>query len=81
MQNTPLELQVQELLNSGGNTLDEKLQCAFASIGVQIGDLMRCIISQEIASNLNRVSQLNNILNGGICDTSAASSTPSSNNI
>jgi hypothetical protein len=73
MQNTPSELQVQELLNSGGNTLDEKLQCAFASIGVQIGDLMRCIISQEIASNLNRVSQLNNILNGGICDTSAAS--------
>jgi hypothetical protein len=50
-------------------SLDEKLKCAFATIGVQVGDLIRCMVNQEIASNVNRIQQLNAILNGSICDT------------
>ena len=48
--------------------LDEKLQCAFALIGMQVGDLIKCLVTQEIASNMNRINQLNNILNGNACD-------------
>ena len=49
-------------------SLDEKLQCAFAVIGAQVGDLIRCMVTQEIAANMNRVQQLNNILNGVVCN-------------
>jgi hypothetical protein len=47
--------------------LNEKLQCIFANVGAQVGDILRCMVSQEISQNLNRIQQLNAILNGNDC--------------
>jgi hypothetical protein len=57
-------------LNNGGdmNELEEKLICAFSDVGAQIGDILRCMVSQEISANLSRVQQLNAILNGNVCN-------------
>ncbi len=51
------------------DTLEEKLSCAFAEVGAQVGDIIRCMIEQEIAANFTRITQLNNILNGTTCNT------------
>lgn len=63
---------LEQILNSApGDTLNEKLQCAFANIGSQVGDLIRCMVTQEISANMGRINQLNSILNGNICDTTS----------
>jgi hypothetical protein len=50
-------------------TLEEKLSCAFAEVGVQVGDIIRCMIEQEIAANFSRIQQLNSLLSGEVCAT------------
>lgn len=49
------------------NELEEKLKCAFADAGAQIGALLRCMITAEVASHMARVEQLNAVLNGTAC--------------
>lgn len=48
--------------------IQEKFNCAFAEIGSQIGDILRCMISQEIDMHLSRITQLNGIINGTVCE-------------
>jgi hypothetical protein len=47
------------------NELQEKLECMFADMGAQIGDVLRCMIEQEVASHVARLAQLQSLLNGG----------------
>lgn len=49
------------------DNLNEKLQCLFANVGAQVGDILRCMVSQEISMNLSRIQQLNAILGGNDC--------------
>jgi hypothetical protein len=49
------------------NELEEKLKCAFADVGAQLGEVIRCLVSAEIASHMARIEQLNAVLNTGIC--------------
>lgn len=53
------------------NELQDKLECMFAEIGAQMGDVLRCMIEQEVASHVARITQLNGILNGTLCDTNS----------
>jgi hypothetical protein len=55
----------------GQNELQEKLECMFAEVGAQMGDILRCMIEQEVASHVARITQLNGILNGTVCDTNS----------
>lgn len=55
--------------DSAISALDEKLQCIFADVGVQVGEILRCMIAQEISASLNKIQQLNAILNGNDCIT------------
>ncbi len=48
-------------------TLEEKLVCMFADVGAQIGDVIRCMVEQEIASHTARISQLNTLLTNENC--------------
>lgn len=48
--------------------LQEKLNCAFAEVGNQMGEILRCMIDQEIAMHINRLAQLNNLLSGDVCE-------------
>lgn len=48
-------------------TLEEKLTCMFADVGTQIGDVIRCMVEQEIASHAARIQQLNQILADEVC--------------
>jgi hypothetical protein len=50
--------------------IQEKFNCAFAEIGSQIGDILRCLISQEIDMHMNRITQLSSIIDGNVCDSS-----------
>lgn len=51
-------------------TLEDKLTCIFAEVGTQIGDIVRCMVEQEIASHNSRILQLNLLLSGqGPCNT------------
>jgi hypothetical protein len=51
-------------------SLEDQLSCAFADIGGQIGELIRCLIDQEIASHMGRINQLNAVLSGTVCEPS-----------
>jgi len=51
------------------NELQEKLDCIFADVGSQIGDILRCMVEQEVASHVSRIKQLQGILSGDICGT------------
>jgi hypothetical protein len=50
------------------NELEEKLKCAFADIGGQMGSILHCLIQAEIASQLSRIQQLQAVLQGTTCD-------------
>jgi hypothetical protein len=41
--------------------LQEQFNCMFADIGAQIGDVLRCMIEQEIASHMSKITQLQGI--------------------
>ena len=49
------------------NELEDKLKCAFADIGAQVGDLVRCLIEAEVANQVSRIQQLQAVLNGATC--------------
>jgi hypothetical protein len=48
-------------------TLEEKLVCMFADVGSQIGDVIRCMVDQEIAAHMSRITQLNKLLTDEDC--------------
>jgi hypothetical protein len=50
-------------------TLEDKLKCAFTEVGDQVGEIIRCMVEQEIAANLSRIQQLNSLLSGNVCST------------
>ena len=50
------------------NELEEKLSCIFADAGVQIGELLKCIIEQQIAAKFAEINQLSALINGGVCN-------------
>jgi hypothetical protein len=49
------------------NELEEKLKCAFSDIGIQVGDILRCIIQAEVAAQVQKIQQLQDILSGSSC--------------
>jgi len=49
------------------NELEEKLNCAFADVGAQIGDILRCMIEAEVAAQVARIQQLQAVLDGTAC--------------
>jgi hypothetical protein len=49
--------------------LNEQLECAFEGIGAQVGNLIRCLVKQEVESHLARIQQLQSILDGNVCTT------------
>ncbi len=51
------------------NELQEKLNCIFTDVGAQLGDVLRCMVEQEISSHMARVQQLNTLLSGAVCDS------------
>jgi hypothetical protein len=51
------------------NDLQDTLNCAFAEVGSQVGELIRCMIEQEIDSHFRRITQLNSILSSDTCET------------
>ena len=53
------------------NELEEKLNCAFADVGAQIGDILRCMIEAEVAAQMARIQQLQAVLNGTACNGDA----------
>jgi hypothetical protein len=55
--------------------VQEMFSCMFSDIGAQIGDVLHCIVTQEIASHMDRITQLQGIL-GGTC-TNGVNQTPS----
>ena len=55
--------------------LQEQFNCMFADIGAQIGDVLRCMIEQEISLHMTKITQLQGIL-GGSC-TNGDNQTPS----
>jgi hypothetical protein len=58
------------------NELQAKLECMFADMGAQIGDVLRCMIEQEVASHVARLGQLQALLNGGCESPTSDSSNP-----
>jgi len=54
--------------------LDEKLRCIFeevgAQVGIQMGDVIRCMIQTEISMQIERIKQLQGVLNGTSCQES-----------
>jgi hypothetical protein len=57
-------------------TLEEKLQCIFADVGSQVGELVRCLIQAEVASHMDRIQQLQSVLDGALCDTVSTDGKP-----
>jgi hypothetical protein len=55
------------------NILDEKLSCFAVAIGEQIGELLHCLVQAEIASHMQRISDLQAVLNGQSCATDSPS--------
>jgi len=49
------------------NEFEEKMKCAFAYAGGQVGEVLRCLIQAEVAAQLARIQQLQDVLNGASC--------------
>lgn len=49
------------------NLPSETLECIMDQMGESIGAVLRCVIQQEIQSHMDRIIQLQNILQTGIC--------------
>jgi hypothetical protein len=54
------------------NILDEKLSCFATAIGEQIGELLHCMVQAEIASHMQRIADLQAVLNGQKCNDSTS---------
>jgi hypothetical protein len=59
-------------------TTNTTIECLVAQMGTEIGSLLRCIIQQEIQSHMDRINQLQNILQTGPCVTEPVNEVPSS---
>lgn len=49
------------------NELEEKLKCALADVGTQVGEILSCIIQAEVAAQVAKIQSLQNILSGQSC--------------
>lgn len=61
-------------MNENEMTFQEKMECTFASIGNEVGQLVRCLVQQELAIHTQRIEQLQSILMNGTCTTSSGTS-------
>jgi hypothetical protein len=50
--------------------LEDVLNCAFEGIGRQVGELVRCMVQAEIATQTQRIEQLQALLLGQACKPS-----------
>jgi hypothetical protein len=57
---------------------NDTIECLVAQMGTEIGSLLRCIIQQEIQSHMDRINQLQTILQTGPCVTEPPTELPSS---
>jgi hypothetical protein len=53
----------------------EQLECAFEGIGRQVGELVRCMVQAEIATQTQRIEQLQALLLGQACQPSDSAAT------
>ena len=59
----------------------DELQCAFDGIGREVGNLVRCLVAQEMAMHTARLQALTELLSGGTCIEPPATQTqPQPNN-
>lgn len=56
-------------------TMEETLACFAEGVGQQVGALVKCLIQQEIQTHLQRIEQLQAIVNGGACTPTISSNT------
>jgi hypothetical protein len=42
--------------------LEEKLNCVFADVGTQIGDLVRLLVENEIKAHMQRIEDLKKVI-------------------
>lgn len=48
--------------------LQNDLECAFAGIGLHVGELVKCLVTQEINAKMQQIEQLQAILaTGSVC--------------
>jgi hypothetical protein len=45
------------------------LKCVFADVGFQIGEILRCMVTDEINTHMARIKQLRAVLNGESCSS------------
>lgn len=56
--------------------LEEKMNCIFADIGSQVGELLRCMVTAEVETHMARIAQLQAVLRGEICSPVIESPSP-----
>jgi hypothetical protein len=49
------------------NDLEEKLKCALTDVGTQVGEILSCMIRAEVAAQVAKIQQLQDILSGVSC--------------
>jgi hypothetical protein len=49
------------------NLTQETLECLVAQMGETVGSVLKCVIQQEIQAHMDRIVQLQNILETGVC--------------
>lgn len=54
--------------------LDETLRCIAAEFGSQIGEVLRCLVDQQIAAHLSQAQALQGFLETGACSSPAIES-------
>lgn len=59
--------------------LEHTLECFAEGLGQQVGALVKCLVQQEMQSHLQRIEQLQSILNGEVCTTTEGISTNGEN--
>lgn len=48
--------------------IEEKLKCVLADAGAQVGELISCMIQAEIAAQMVKIQQLQDVLTGSACN-------------
>jgi hypothetical protein len=54
------------------NELEEQLKCVLADVGTQVGEIIACIIKAEVAAQVSKIQQLQDILAGTSCGGDAS---------
>lgn len=60
-------------------TLEQTLECFAEGVGQQVGELVKCLVRQEMQSHMQRIEQLQSILNGQTCITTTGLNTNGEN--